>query len=311
MKIKIKIVAVIITLILPFKGKAQQDAQYTNYMYNTQMVQPAYVGSRGYTTITALARTQWVDLEGAPETTTISFDTPIGKNDNMGIGASLFTDKIGPTAENRITIDYAFAINFIWSKLTFGLKAGINEFEIDYTRLNIADDNDPLVQYNANKIQPRLGLGVYFNTEDYYLGISAPNILETRYYDEFNIENTSFSNVSNRIHYYGMAGYVFDLTPKIKVKPATMVKMVKGAPLQWDLSMNFLINYKVTLGIANRLDSAISLLGGFQLSNSFFVGLGYDYMTNKLRRFNDGSYEVVIRLDLFGRDRKIITPRFF
>ena len=135
--------------------------------------------------------------------------------------------------------------------------------------------------------------------------------METRYYDEFNIENTSFSNVSNRIHYYGMAGYVFDLTPKIKAKPATMVKIVKGAPLQWDLSMNFLINYKVTLGIANRLDSAISILGGFQLSDSFFVGLGYDYMTNKLRRFNDGSYEVVLRLDLFGRDRKIITPRFF
>ena len=131
MKINLKIPVIIIALFLSTKVISQQDAQYTNYMYNTQMVQPAYVGSRGFTSITALARTQWVDLEGAPETTTISFDTPIGKNDNMGIGLSLFTDKIGPTAENRITIDYAFAINFIWSKLTFGLKAGINEFEIN------------------------------------------------------------------------------------------------------------------------------------------------------------------------------------
>ena len=289
---------------------AQQDAQFTNYMYNTQMVQPAYVGSRGFTSITALARTQWVDLEGAPETTTISFESPFGKNDNMGIGVSLFTDKVGPSAENRISIDYAFAINFIWSKLTFGLKAGINEFEIDYSRLNIADDNDPMVQFNANKIQPRFGLGIYFNTQNYYIGISAPNILETRYYDSFNIENTSFSNVTDRIHYYGMAGYVFDLTQKIKVKPASMLKIVEGAPLQWDLSMNFLINYKITLGIASRLDSAASLLGGFQLSDGLFVGFGYDYTTNRLRSFNDGSYEIVLRLD-FGRDRKIITPRFF
>ena len=195
MKINLKIPVIIIALFLSTKVISQQDAQYTNYMYNTQMVQPAYVGSRGFTSITALARTQWVDLEGAPETTTISFDTPIGKNDNMGIGLSLFTDKIGPTAENRITIDYAFAINFIWSKLTFGLKAGINEFEIDYTRLNIADDNDPLVQYNANKIQPRFGLGIYFNTEEYYLGISAPNILETNYYDELNIESFRIENL--------------------------------------------------------------------------------------------------------------------
>ena len=310
MKINLKIPVIIIALFLSTKVISQQDAQYTNYMYNTQMVQPAYVGSRGFTSIATWPGHNGLTWRGSRNYHHLIWYSN-GKNDNMGIGLSLFTDKIGPTAENRITIDYAFAINFIWSKLTFGLKAGINEFEIDYTRLNIADDNDPLVQYNANKIQPRFGLGICFNTEEYYLGISAPNILETNYYDELNIENTSFSNVSDRIHFYGMAGYVFDLTPKIKVKPATLVKIVKGAPLQWDLSMNFLINYKVTLGIANRLDSALSFLGGFQLSDTFFIGLGYDYMTNQLRRFNDGSYEVVLRLDLFGRDRKIITPRFF
>lgn len=312
MKSKIKI-TFFITIVSSFwlLLVAQQDAQYTNYMYNTQLIQPAYVGSRGITSITALARTQWVDLNGAPETATISFETPLGNDENMGLGFSVISDKIGPTAENTISVDYSYSLNFIWSKLTFGLKAGINDLEIDYSKLNIADLDDPLLRYNAKKIKPRIGLGIYFNTDQYYLGFSAPNILQTKFYDQLRIENTSFSEVASRIHYYGIFGYVFNLTDKIKAKPATLVKVVKGAPVQWDLSMNLLINYKLTLGIANRLDSAMSLLGGLQLTDNLFIGLSYDYMSNNLRSLNDGSYEIVLKLDIFGSQGKILTPRFF
>jgi MoxR-like ATPase len=211
----------------------------------------------------------------------------------------------------RATIDFAYSLNFPFSKLTFGLKGGLNELEVDYSKLNIADENDPYVVYNSNKLKPRIGLGIYFNTENYYLGFSAPNILETKYYDEFEIENSSFSVVSDKIHYFAMAGYVFDLTQNIKVKPATLMKIVEGAPIQWDLSLNLLFNYKTTLGIANRLDSAVCLLAGFQLSDSFFLGLSYDYMTNELRSFNSGSYEIILKFRLFSDDGKILTPRFF
>ena len=290
---------------------SQQDAQYTNYMYNTQLIQPAYVGTSGYTSITALGRAQWIDLNGGPETLTVSLDTPIGKQQNMGLGLSLFSDKIGPASENRATVDFAYSLNFPFSKLTFGLKGGLNELEVDYSKLNIADENDPFVVYNSNKLKPRIGLGIYFNTENYYLGFSAPNILETKYYDEFEIENSSFSVVSDKIHYFAMAGYVFDLTQNIKVKPATLMKIVEGAPIQWDLSLNLLFNYKTTLGIANRLDSAVCLLAGFQLSDSFFLGLSYDYMTNELRSFNSGSYEIILKFRLFSDDGKILSPRFF
>ena len=301
----------LIVIFIHFGLVAQQDAQYTNYMYNTQIVNPAYVGNRGLTSINLLARTQWLDLDGSPETTALSIDSSIGENERMGIGLSVFSDKIGPTSENRVNIDYSYAINFLWSKLTFGIKAGLVEMDIDYSKLNIANLSDPLLQYNYNKIQPRLGLGFYFNTEKYYLGFSAPNLLETRYYDELNIENTFFSKVSDRIHYYLIAGYVFDISSKVKVKPASLIKVVRGAPVQWDLSMNFLFNYKVTLGISNRLDSAISALGGFQLSDNFFVGLSYDYTAHQIKNFNDGTYELILRIDLMNKDRKILTPRFF
>ena len=308
---KVNPLLIFIFLIFSSYVKSQQDAQYTNYMYNTQLIQPAYVGTSGYTKMTLLGRIQWIDLNGGPETLTLSIDTPVGKNENMGLGLSLFSDKIGPSSENRITIDYGYSINFPFSKLTFGLKGGISELDVDYSQLNIADENDPYVLYNNNKLKPEVGLGIYFNTENYYLGISAPNILETKYYDEFEIENSSFSKVANRIHYYGMAGFVFDLTKNIKVKPASLIKVVEGSPIQWDLSINFLFNRKTTIGIANRLDSAFCLLGGFQLSQKFFLGLSYDYMTNEIRSVNSGSYEIVFRFNLFSNDGKILTPRFF
>ena len=291
--------------------KGQQDAQFTGYMYSVQIFNPAYAGSRGTTSINLIGRTQWLSLEGSPKTSSVFLDTSLGKEDNLGLGLSISSDKIGPTSETMINLDYAYSLNFLWSKLTFGLKAGINDLEVDYSQLNIASLNDPFIAASKNRLKPRLGLGLYFNTDKYYIGFSSPNILKTKYYDDIKISNSSFSTVSDRNHYYAIAGYVFDLTSNIKVKPATLLKIVRGSPLQWDLSANFLIDYNVTLGISSRLDSSFSALAGFQLSDSFFVGLAYDYNTTQLRQFNDGTYEIIIRLDLFNTQDKIISPRFF
>ncbi len=301
----------VIIIFFSFISNAQQDAQYTGYMYSVQLFNPAYAGSRGTTSINLIGRTQWLSLEGSPKTSSVFLDTSFGKEDNVGLGLSISSDKIGPTSETMLNLDYAYSLNFLWSKLTFGIKAGINDLEVDYSKLNIASSNDPFIVSSKNRLKPRLGLGFYFNTDKYYLGFSSPNILKTKYYDDIKISNTSFSTVSDRNHYYAIAGYVFDLTSNIKVKPATLLKIVRGSPLQWDLSANFLINYNITLGISSRLDSSFSGLAGFQLSDSFFVALAYDYSTTQLRQFNDGTYEIIIRLDLFNSQRKIITPRFF
>jgi type IX secretion system PorP/SprF family membrane protein len=301
----------VVFIVFTFVCKAQQDSQFTGYMYSVQLFNPAYAGSRGGTSVNLIGRTQWLALDGSPKTSSVFIDTSLGNEDNVGLGISFSSDKIGPTSESMLNIDYAYSLNFLWSKLTFGLKAGVNNLEIDYSRLNIASSNDPFISSNKNKLKPRLGLGVYFNSDKYYLGFSTPNILKTKYYDDFQISNTSFSTVSDRNHYYALAGYVFDMSSNIKFKPASLVKIVRGSPIQWDLSANFLINYNLTLGISSRLDSSFSGIAGFQISESFFVALAYDYSTTQLRQFNDGTYEIIIRIDLFSSQGKILTPRFF
>ena len=290
---------------------SQQDPQYSQHMYNTQIINPAYAGSRGYLSLDLLSRTQWLNLEGSPKTTSFSIDTPVGQSERMGLGLSIVRDELGPSVNNRFNIDYAYSINFMFAKLTFGLKAGVNQLNIDFSDLNIFDPMDPVSQNDIDqKIKPNFGLGIYFNTQNYYLGFSVPNLLETNYFDDINFQNGFSSRISDKIHYYLIGGYVFQLGSNLKVKPTTMFKIVDGSPIQWDSSLNFLISNTVTLGTAYRLDSALSFLAGFQMSEKLFVGLGYDYSTTILKDFNDGTYEIIFKIGLFN-NRTIITPRFF
>jgi type IX secretion system PorP/SprF family membrane protein len=303
---------IILTKMLMFSSSySQQDPQYSQHMYNTQIINPAYAGSRGYLSLDLLSRTQWLNLEGSPKTTSFSIDTPVGQSERMGLGLSIVRDELGPSVNNRFNIDYAYSINFMFAKLTFGLKAGVNQLNIDFSDLNIFDPMDPVSQNDIDqKIKPNFGLGIYFNTQNYYLGFSVPNLLETNYFDDINFQNGFSSRISDKIHYYLIGGYVFQLGSNLKVKPTTMFKIVDGSPIQWDASLNFLISNTVTLGTAYRLDSALSFLAGFQMSEKLFVGLGYDYSTTILKDFNDGTYEIIFKIGLFN-NRTIITPRFF
>lgn len=295
-------------------GTAQQDSQYTQYMYNTQVVNPAYAGSRGMLSFGLLGRTQWVSLEGSPETGTFTVNSPIGLYDNMGLGLSIVYDKIGPAVESNVVVDYAYSIRFLNdAKLSFGLKAGLDMLDVDYTKLTIFNANDPYFQNNVdNKLQPQVGAGLYFNTDKFYAGLSVPNFLNSKHYDESSLENANTESIAiERLHYFFIAGYVFDLNENLKFKPATLVKYVSGSPLQWDLSANFLINEKFTLGASYRWSASISALAGFQISDSIFAGLAYDYQSTDIEQYSDGSYEVFLRFDIFKKSDRIVTPRFF
>ena len=306
----------IILLVLAgiFSGQAQQDPQYTQYMYNTQVVNPGYAGSRDALSFGMLYRTQWVGLDGAPKTVTFSGDTPIGSLDNMGLGLSIVRDEIGPAIESNVVVDYSYTINTSdEAELSFGLKAGLDLLDVDFTKLNIYDLGDPRFQNNIdNKLQPQIGAGLYFNTDNYYLGFSVPNFLTTKHFDVSSLENTDVESVAReRLHYFFIAGYVFDLNPNLKFKPATLVKAVSGSPLQVDLSANFLINEKFTIGAAYRWSAAITGMVGFQASDSLFIGFGYDYQTTDLEIVSDGSYELMLRFDVFKKPERVLTPRFF
>ena len=289
-----------------FAAFAQQDSQFTQYMYNTINVNPAYAGSRGVMSIFGLHRTQWVGLDGAPVTNTASINTPIN-NSNLGLGVSFVNDRIGPTNENTISADLSYTINTSETyKLSFGVKGTANLFNLDINKLNPTDQGDPQFADLSNQFTPNVGAGVYFHSDKTYFGLSVPNFFETTRYDD-----NSVAINKERMNFYFIAGHVFDLSYNLKLKPALMTKLTEGAPLQVDLSANFLIMDKFVLGAAWRWDAAWSAMAGFQVSDGLYIGYGYDMETTELKNYNSGSHEVFLRFELFQRQNKIVSPRFF
>jgi type IX secretion system PorP/SprF family membrane protein len=284
---------------------AQQDAQFTQYMYNTINVNPAYAGSRGALSIFALHRTQWVGLDGAPVTNAVSMNTPINGS-NVGLGISIINDRIGPTHENTISADISYFIRTSETfKLSFGIKATGNTFDLDQTKLNPVDATDPSL-LNFNKFNPNIGAGVYLHSDKAYVGLSIPNFIESKRYNDNEI-----AIFKEKINYYLIAGYVFDLDDSIKFKPALLTKMVSGAPLQVDVSGNFMFNDRFVVGVAYRWSAALSAMVGFQISDGLFIGYGFDNETTNLKNYNSGSHEVFLRYEIFNNLSKITTPRFF
>ncbi|CAM4063337.1 MULTISPECIES: type IX secretion system membrane protein PorP/SprF [Flavobacterium] len=291
---------------------SQQDSQFTQYMYNTVNINPAYAGSRGVLSIFGLHRNQWVGLDGAPVTNTLSLNTPIN-NSKIGLGVSVINDRIGPSDENAISVDISYSVPTSETfKLSFGIKGTANLLNVDFGKLNIYDPNDEFGRQNIdNKFSPNVGAGIYFHSDKTYIGLSVPNFLETKHFDK---NDTSFSSESiavERMHYYLIGGHVFDFSENIKFKPAVLTKLVQGSPLQVDLSANLLFNEKFTVGLAYRWSAAMSAMVGFQASDSWFIGYAYDMETTKLASYNSGSHEIFLRYELFKNYDKVVSPRFF
>jgi len=298
----------VIMMLTGFLCTAQQDAQFTQYMYNTININPAYAGSRGALSVFGLYRTQWVGLDGAPETSSFSINSPIN-NSNLGVGVSLVNDKIGPTNENTLSADLSYTIQTSADfKLSFGIKGTANLFNLDINKLNPEDQGDPQFQDLNNKFSPNVGAGVYWHSNKAYIGLSVPNFIETNRYNDNDI-----AIYKDKINYYLIGGYVFDLDKYqyIKFKPAVLAKMVEGAPLQVDASANFMFNDKFVVGLAYRWSAAWSAMAGFQISEGLYIGYAYDRETTRLNNYNSGSHEIFLRYEFFKSNGKITTPRFF
>lgn len=306
MKCFIKNLTQIMLLTLSAFSFAQQDALFTNYMYNTNIFNPAYTGTREVISVYGMHRSQWAGLDGAPNTSVLSFQTPLSSN--LSFGLNFINDQVGPSDENNLSVDIAYKIpisetNFI----SFGVKTTANLFNVDYRKLNIEDGSDIEFQNNVdNRFSPNFGAGVYWYSEKHYLGLSVPNFLETEYY-----EGASTSLAKQRMHYYFMGGYVFDVHENIKLKPAFLAKLIEGAPIQFDTTLNLLFYEKFTLGTAYRWNASWSGLAGFQISDSLFIGYSYDADNSRLANYNSGSHEVFIRFEFLSKYTKMLSPRFF
>ncbi|WP_229702429.1 PorP/SprF family type IX secretion system membrane protein [Maribacter cobaltidurans] len=298
------------------EANAQQDAQYTQYMYNTMTVNPGYVGSRGQLSMAGLYRSQWVGLEGAPSTFTLNLHSPI-RNSKLGYGVSIVNDEIGNGTVQETYLDAMVSYTIEVSreaKLSFGLKAGGNILSLDFNKLRNFDAEPVSTDNIENRFSPNFGLGMYYHTNNFYVGLSAPNLLQTEHFDNSQTDANALEFLSKeRINFYLITGYVFDLNGNLKFKPALLTKVVGGAPLQVDLSANFMFNDKFTFGAAYRWDAAVSALVGFQISEQFMLGLAYDRETTELggTQFNDGSFEVFLRFELVRSFQRLVSPRFF
>jgi len=297
---KIKFI-VLLFLIAELNSFAQQNSQYTQYMYNMSVINPAYSGSSGIPVVRVAGRTQWVNILGAPRTASFSIDAPVGRS--VGLGFSVIHDRIGPVRENIVTGDFSYTIfTSDEGRLAFGLKGGFRSFDIG-TLTTI--DPDP-INVPINRISAVVGAGVFYYTDKFYAGFSSPNLLKTKYDDR---DIAVITDANDSAPFYLTSGYVFDITEDIKLKPSTMFKMAAGSPISIDLSTNLLINNNLEFGLSYRIDDSLAAMIGIQASQKIRFGYAFEYSTSNFGRFNSGTHELLLIYKFNRRDMK--SPRFF
>jgi type IX secretion system PorP/SprF family membrane protein len=308
-KYKIHLVILLVTLV----SNAQQDPQYTQYMYNMSVINPGYATDDAEViNFGALYRAQWVGSEGGPTTGTFFAHSPIAKKVEMGI--SVVHDEIGDVVkESNVYVDFAYVLNLNESnKLSFGIKGGATFFSTNFNGFIYSDElPDPAFAENLSKTFPNIGVGAFYFGENYYLGLSSPNLLKSKHLEK---QDGVIVTGVEEIHYFLTGGYVFNFNDNLKFKPAFMTKAVAGAPMSLDLTANFLINNVFELGAGYRWDDSVSGLVNFKISPSLRIGYAYDYNLSNLGKFNTGSHEIMLLFDLNkkgkanGYDK---SPRFF
>ena len=300
------------TLIMVFAlidANAQQDPHYTQYMYNMNVINPAYAGSKENLSFGLLYRKQWVEIEDAPTTFSFSGSLPVGKN--VGVGLSIISDKIGPVEENNIYGDFSYTLNLGGEhKLAFGLKAGATLHQVglysDIGNGNVPDPNDPAFAEDTNNTFLNIGAGLFYYTNKYYLAFSVPNMLKSKHLD---YNGRKFG--SEATHYFLTGGYVFDLSPTLKFKPFAMVKSAVKAPVSFDVSTNFLYNEKFEIGATYRYQDSFGLMVNYGITPNLRIGYAYDHIISDLKVTTSSSHEVILLFDL-GFPKKVSqSPRYF
>ena len=294
---------IICIIMVGFSAEAQQLPQFTQYMFNTISVNPAYAGSRETLNVTALHRNQWAGIDGNPVTSTFSMHMPTG-NERVGLGLSYISDQLGDESTNYVYGDFSYTIPVSYNaRLSFGLKAGFTNYQLDSP-----DPNDPFFNENFNSWNPNFGAGLYLSSERWYMGISSPRILTT------DLNQGEFEALE-RNTYYGIAGYVFDLSADIKFRPTVLAKITNGAPASYDLTSSVLLYDKFWLGATVRLNDTANLGAymDYQVSNNIRVGYAYDVPTSIIRPYSGGTHEVILIYEpRFSKKTKLYkSPRYF
>lgn len=303
-----KNIVLIVTLTLIFcKGYCQQSPLYSQYMFNGLVINPAYAGSQESLSMTAFYRRQWVGIDGAPTTQTLSAHTPLRK-EKIALGAIVMNDNIGVTHQYGFDGIYAYRIKIKEdAKISLGLQAGAGRYVSNFNSLSIKDPNDPsFAADQSTSFILNFGAGAYYYSKKFYAGISVPKLLNQGWNNQSSVK----LNPLQRITFF-TAGYLFELSPDLKLKPSTLVKAISGAPLQIDLNCNLILKDVLWLGVSYRSFSAISFITQIQLTNQMTLGYAYDASLGSARNFLTGSHELVLNYNFNFLGSKVVSPRYF
>jgi len=289
----------------------QQDPHYTQYMYNQNVLNPAYAGSRGDLSIGLLARTQWVGIEGAPDTQTLNVHSNLGDEKGLGLGLSLINDQIGPAKETDVSLDASYTLTTGEAgRLSFGIKGSYNFLNVDLNGgVLVNDQGDILFSEDLRDSSPNIGAGLYYHNTRFYMGLSVPNLLESGIHTI--TTGNEIQDVSDKMHIFGTMGYVFDLNEQVKLKPSVMAKMVAGAPFSFDLNASLYFNEKFEFGLSWREGDSVDALIGIQATPDIRIGYAYDHTLTHLGEYNSGSHELMLLFDLDFAKKHIKSPRYF
>jgi type IX secretion system PorP/SprF family membrane protein len=301
-----------LVLLMVSHSEAQQDPHYTQYMYNMNVMNPAYAGSKENLAVGLLYRMQWVDIEGAPNTGTLSVHSPVGNN--VGLGLSAISDRIGPVEENNIYADFSYTLNLGGEhRLAFGLKAGATFHKVglfDEVYENVPDVDDPAFRENIDNTYLNIGAGFFYYTQNYYLALSVPNMLKAKHLDVTQTgEDLEFGGETQ--HYFLTGGYVFQLSENTKFKPSFMLKSAFGAPTSLDVSANALFFEKFEIGATYRLEDSFGGMVNYAITPNIRLGYAYDHIVSDLKVSTPASHEFMLLFDLNFPRKVSVSPRYF
>lgn len=309
---------------------AQQEAQYSQYMFNMLAVNPAYAGSRDVLSMTGLYRQQWVGIQGSPTTETFTIDLPI-KREKVGLGLQAYNDQVGAFRNTGVYATYSYRVKVSQrATLAMGIQGGVTNLIGDLTSVRrTINGNDPDAAFtqNISTLLPNFGTGFYLSTDKGYIGISCPMIIQNNYTATGKEDTSRTQRAKQFRHYFAMMGFVVGLSNSLKLKPSVLVKMGtdNGVSAALDFNLNLWIKDRVAVGaswrtnnnnfnksvFANQNGDAVIGMLELQLSDQLKLGYAYDFAINGLQNRQQGSHEVMLRYEFGYRKAKILTPRYF
>lgn len=295
----------LIFLSIPLTSYSQLDPLYNQYFFNQGMINPAYTGIYDVFNASMISRAQWMGIEGAPVTNTLNVSSSV-VNNKVGVGATLIYDSYGVNNNTEIQLSYSYKIKWMDKKLSFGLQAGIINYDYKYDNLNLEYLDDPLILNAEESVtEKNFGFGALFITDKYFIGFSVPRILD------FEVEDGDSNSTRYRRHFYLSGGYLFDQFLDLKFKPSFLLRMVDDEKVTLDLNAQFLLNDVLWLGASFRNFNAAGLNAQLEVMDKFKVGYAFEMPINTVELGGYGTHELMLTLDLAIFDYHKIEKRYF